>query len=179
MEQDKLSSERKKKRDKDDLKFYMWLAILAFYLIFINITFVSGLSMYPTLNDKDVLLMEKASIMFNNLQRGDIISFKENTGDKEVFFIKRIIGLPGEQVEIKDSSVYINGTKLEEIYLNKNILTELPHGLEELRIVLKEDEYFVLGDNRNNSVDSRYPLVGAVKKEDIAAKKAFKIINLG
>lgn len=134
--------------------------------------------MYSTLKDRDVVLMEKGSIMFNNLNRGDIISFKQKTsGNRMVFFIKRIIGVPGDTVEIKDGKVYVNEDLITEDYLQKDLATLTPDG-ENLRVLLDEDQYFVLGDNRNNSVDSRFEEVGIVTKEQIVSKRVITLFNL-
>lgn len=134
--------------------------------------------MYSTLKDRDVVLMEKGSIMFNNLNRGDIISFKQKTsGNRMVFFIKRIIGVPGDTVEIKDGKVYVNEDLITEDYLQKDLATLTPDG-ENLRVLLDEDQYFVLGDNRNNSVDSRFEEVGIVTKEQIVSKRVMTLFNL-
>ena len=134
--------------------------------------------MYSTLKDRDVVLMEKGSIMFNNLNRGDIISFKQKaSGNRMVFFIKRIIGVPGDTVEIKDGKVYVNEDLITEDYLQKDLATLTPDG-ENLRVLLDEDQYFVLGDNRNNSVDSRFEEVGIVTKEQIVSKRVITLFNL-
>lgn len=162
---------------RENKGFFIWALSLIMYILFFNITIVSGLSMYPTFNDKDILLMEKASVKFNKLDREDIISFKEKLGDEEVFFIKRIIGLPGETVEIKNGRVYINDILLDEEFLDDSVLTNLPDGKESLKITLKEDEYFVLGDNRDNSADSRYENIGPIHKEDIFSKKLIRLIH--
>lgn len=170
-------NENSKSQNNDNKGFFIWIAFLTIYLTFFNITFVSGSSMDPTLKDKDLLLMEKGSILFNNLNRGDIVSFKHESQDQDVFFIKRIIGIPGDTVEIKNGLVYINNQELSEEYLPKDTVTLLFED-EQLNITLKEDEYFVLGDNRNNSLDSRFKEVGIVSKDEISAKKLFRIINL-
>lgn len=133
--------------------------------------------MNPTLKDRDILVMEKASIMFNNLEQGDIIAFKHKEGSKTVFFIKRIIGVPGNTVEIKNGDVYVNEELIEEEYLPKDLETLTPDG-KDIRILLDEDQYFVLGDNRNNSLDSRFPSVGIVTKEQIISKRLCKLFNL-
>lgn len=133
--------------------------------------------MNPTLKDRDILVMEKASIMFDNLEQGDIVAFKHQEGSKTAFFIKRIIGVPGNTVEIKNGKVYVNEELIEEEYLPKDLETLTPDG-KEIRILLDEDQYFVLGDNRNNSLDSRFPNVGIVTKEQIISKRLCKLFNL-
>jgi signal peptidase I len=133
-------------------------------------TQVSGESMYPTLSDGDSLIVDKISYQFVDPARFDIIVFpfryQENT-----FYIKRIIGLPGETVQISDGKIYINGKLLKEDYGYE--LIENP-GLASSPITLGQDEYFVLGDNRNNSTDSREPSVGNVSRGDIIGRALFR-----
>lgn len=115
---------------------------------------------------------DKLSYRFQNPKRFDIIVFpyqyEENT-----YYIKRIIGLPGETVQVVDGYVYINGSRLEsDIYGNE--LMDDPMAASQ-PITLGEDEYFVLGDNRNHSQDSRDPSVGEVKKDTIMGKAWVRI----
>jgi signal peptidase I len=116
-------------------------------------TLVDGSSMSPTLEDGDVLIIDKISYRFREPQRFDIVVFrylyKENS-----YYIKRIIGLPGETVQIKDGKIYIDGQLLEEDFGNAEIKKP---GRANQPITLGKDEYFVLGDNRNISSDSRDP----------------------
>ena len=135
-------------------------------------TRVDGSSMNNTLMDKDNLIVDKISYRFSEPKRFDIIVFpyqyEENT-----YYIKRIIGLPGETVQVVDGYVYINGSRLEsDIYGNE--LMDDPMAASQ-PITLGEDEYFVLGDNRNHSQDSRDPSVGEVKKDTIMGKAWVRI----
>lgn len=151
------------------------IALALAFTSFVNITIVSGKSMYPTLHNKQILIMEKASKMFNNLDRGDIISFKAGkNGDKNIYFIKRIIGIPGDTIEIKDGQVFVNNSLQDEEYIADGILTETVDS-SELKVTLKDNEYFVLGDNRENSVDSRFEEIGIVHKNQIISTKLFSI----
>ena len=128
-------------------------------------TVVNGVSMQPTLSDGDNLIVDKLSYRFHDPDRFDIIVFPQEDGR---YFIKRIIGLPGENVRIdEDGFIYINGEKLQESY-GKEVM--LDPGLAKDGIQLGADEYFVLGDNRNNSEDSRYADIGMIKKRYIAGK---------
>ncbi len=132
-------------------------------------TEVDGSSMEPTLSNGDNLLVDKISYRFREPERFDIIVFsfkyKEDT-----YFIKRIIGLPGETVWIDEKgNIYIDGELLEESY-GKEIISADKIGIAGEPIVVGEDEYFVLGDNRNNSKDSRTTIVGNVKKKDIIGR---------
>ncbi len=132
-------------------------------------TEVDGSSMETTLSNGDNLLVDKISYRFREPERFDIIVFsfkyKEDT-----YFIKRIIGLPGETVWIDEKgNIYIDGELLEESY-GKEIISADKIGIAGEPIVVGEDEYFVLGDNRNNSKDSRTTIVGNVKKKDIIGR---------
>ena len=156
-----------------------WVFYIAFVLVltWVIITFVGqrtrvdGRSMMNTLHDGDNLIVEKLSYRFSDPKRFDIIVFPP-TGKKE-YYIKRIIGLPGETVQVVDGYVYINGSRLEsDIYGNE--LMDDPMAASQ-PITLGEDEYFVLGDNRNHSQDSRDPSVGEVKKDTIMGKAWVRI----
>lgn len=135
-------------------------------------TDVNGSSMYPTLEDGDQLIADKLSYRFKDPERFDIIIFPYQYADK-TYFIKRIIGLPGETVRIDDEgNIYINGTLLKENYGYERMEYA---GLAAEEIQLADDEYFVLGDNRNVSEDSRYPDVGCIKREDIIGRAWLRI----
>ena len=134
-------------------------------------TMVSGDSMYDTLKDNDQLLVEKLSYRFGEPQRFDIVVFLEDPVE-EKYFIKRVIGLPGETVQITDGVIYINGVELKEDYGYESIKRP---GRAALPVTLGEDEYFVLGDNRNNSTDSRKESVGNIQKEQLLGKAFFRI----
>ena len=101
-----------------------------------------------------------------------LISIILNVDDESQLFIKRVIGLPGETVQIIDGYVYINGEKLDESYGSDVMNTA---GIAQDPIVLGPDEYFVLGDNRNNSEDSRYAAVGNIKRSDITGRAWLRI----
>lgn len=135
-------------------------------------TKVVGHSMETTLSDGDQLIVDKISYRFKDPERFDIIIFpfqyEENT-----YYIKRIIGMPGETVQIdKEGNIYINGEILTEDY---GLETILDPGMAAAPITLAEDEYFVMGDNRNYSKDSRFPDVGNIKRADIIGKAWLRI----
>ena len=119
-------------------------------------TKVSGHSMETTLSDGDNLIVDKISYRFRDPERFEIIVFPFQY-EEHTYYIKRIIGLPGETVQVIDGYVYINGEMLDENY-GLEVMDD--PGIAAEPITLGEDEYFVLGDNRNHSSDSRDPSVG-------------------
>ena len=149
---------------------YILAVLLGTYLLITFVgqrTSVSGSSMEPTLSNNDQLILDKISYRFSEPKRFDIIVFpfqyKENT-----YYVKRVIGLPGETVQIDlEGNIYINGEILEEDYGKEKI--NFP-GLAVEPITLGDDEYFVMGDNRNNSSDSRDPSVGNIRRSNIIGK---------
>lgn len=137
-------------------------------------TEVDGSSMEPTLTNGDNLIVDKLSYRFRDPQRFDIIVFPYKHKEK-TYYIKRIIGLPGETVQIDEQGdIYINGEILSESY-GREIIKAENIGLAAEPIVLGEDEYFVMGDNRNNSTDSRFPQVGNIKRGDIIGRAWVRI----
>lgn len=143
------------------------------YLLLFQPHKIDGRSMEPNFHDKEFLLTDKVQykILKKNPARGEVIVFTPPTErDKE--FIKRIIGLPGETVSIKESKVLINGTELEEKYLRPGDLTAGATFLAEGQdVTVPENQFFVLGDNRPNSADSRY--FGFVPMKDIIGRAWF------
>lgn len=159
--------------------------ILAFLIttFIAQITHVGGSSMYPTLSNSDYIMVDKFSYRFSSPERFDIIVFPfvEETGENRNY-IKRVVGLPGETIQIKDGKIYVNGDFLEEDFGYEEINTG---GWAENPVEIGIDEYFVLGDNRNNSKDSRHldqegnSDVGLIKKDDITGRAWFRIYPLG
>lgn len=139
-------------------------------------TVVEGHSMENTLKDKDQLIIDKLTYRLTEPKRFDIVVFPYQY-DEDVYYIKRIIGLPGETVLIAENTIYIDGEPLIENY-GKEAMDEDTAGIAKKEIVLSEDEYFVLGDNRNNSTDSRSEDVGAIKKDTIIGRAVFRIFPL-
>ena len=171
---------------KNDKKSFVYGEILSYLLYFLGaivvtifiLTFVgqrmvvNGPSMENTLFNGESVIVDKLSYRFSDPKRFDVVvfpyKFEENTD-----FIKRVIGLPGEKVRIDWAGhIYINGEILEENYGKAVILDP---GRAEKEITLGADEYFVLGDNRNNSTDSRDPFVGNIKKSDFIGKAFARI----
>ena len=126
----------------------------------------SGQSMHPLMNDGEGALVDRASYRFHEPERYDVIVFRTAEGKEN---IKRIIGLPGETVQIAEGRVRINGEALGEHAGADRGAASVP-GLAELPIVLGEDEYFVLGDNREVSEDSRFHSVGNIRRSAIRGK---------
>ena len=138
-------------------------------------TEVSGSSMETTLSDKDQLIVDKMTYRFRDPKRYDIVVFPYQYQDN-TYYIKRIIGLPGETVQILSGMVYIDGMRLDEHYGNE--IMENPGIAEELAaydVELGEDEYFVLGDNRNNSSDSRASDVGLIHRKDLIGRAWIRV----
>ncbi|MGN0435467.1 MAG: signal peptidase I [Wujia sp.] len=157
------------------LIIYIGLVVLLCYAVirFVGCrSRVAGSSMNPTLENNDNLWVDKLSYTFGDPKRFDIIIFNYN---ETTTYVKRIIGLPGETVRIdQNGNIYINEQLLVEDYGSETIL---PNNLGRASqpVLLGEDEYFVLGDNRNNSSDSRWPDVGNVNRDDIVGKVVLRI----
>ena len=134
-------------------------------------THVSGDSMKNTLNHGDQLIVDKITYRFRDPVRYDIIVFPYHYKE-DTYYIKRIIGLPGETVQIRDGEIYIDGAILEEDYGKETMLTS---GRAADQIQLGEDEYFVLGDNRNHSEDSRFDDVGNIERSEIIGRAFIRI----
>ena len=151
---------------KDAFKYILFIVIVLLIVIYVvGLQQIVGDSMNPTFNNGDIVIIDKLTPRFNNIKRGDIISFYY---DDSKFLVKRVIGLPGESVKIKDNKIYINDKVINDYVYNTN--TE-DFTLEYDKI--PDNHYFVLGDNRSNSLDSRE--IGLIKKENIIGKKVIKI----
>ena len=133
-------------------------------------TTISGNSMQPAIENEDTVLLNRIAYSFYGPKRYSIIAFHPNGVKTSKIYVKRVIGLPGETIQIHDGKVYINGSVLEDDVSEDDILTA---GLAAGELTLGENEYFVLGDNRNNSEDSRFANVGVVKKDDIVGSVWF------
>ena len=133
---------------------------------------VIGPSMNNTLQDGQVVIVNKIAYTLGDVERYDIIAFSQ-VENENYYEIKRVIGLPGETVQIKDGFIYIDGVRLENTPYDERILTA---GIVADGIKLSKDEYFVLGDNVNNSEDSRYKNVGNISKSEILGKVVY-ILN--
>ena len=179
-EKEKIAEEECKKTKK-----FGWLKELLVYLVIIILcvtfvpkyviqsTQVDGNSMETTLHDEENLIVEKVTYHFKNPDRFDIITFYPKGRNADEYYIKRVIGLPGETIQIKGNTIYINGKVLKEHY---GLEPMVSGGIAEKPIKLGKDEFFVLGDNRNDSIDSRDgESVGVVKRKNIDGHAILRI----
>ena len=146
------------------------LTITASYFITTNVfvkTAVAGVSMEPTLMEGQVVIVNKIEYYLKSPKRNDVIVYKQSNREHSYYEIKRVIGLPGETVKIKNGTIYINDEVLKEKIKTETIENA---GLAEEGIKLDDNEYFVLGDNRNDSEDSRFASVGNVLRNEILGK---------
>ena len=153
---------------------YILVVVCATYLIVTYVgqrTKVSGDSMQATLQDGDNLIVDKISYRFRDPKRFEIIVFPYRYAE-DTYYIKRIIGLPGETVQIIDGYVYINGEQLDENY-GLEVMNSAGNAASP--ITLGEDEYFVLGDNRNRSADSRESSVGVLHRDELIGRAWVRI----
>lgn len=172
-------------REEFDMKDFMsevgkWaisilvVVILAYSIVTFGVQSVTmiGQSMDPALTNQDVVLINKRAYTFEEPKRYDIVAFKLKEDTESYFNIKRIIALPGETIQIKNGHIFINGDVLSDLPFDDLIMTE---GLAIDEITLGEDEYFLMGDNCNNSEDSRYVNIGNISIKEISGKVFFRI----
>jgi len=177
-----LSDNRKKKKLKKRIISMLFLVletvaviVLAFFLVRVAIerTVVPGTSMEPTLKAGTSIIVNRLSYFRKGPERFDVIVFEQEGEEHSYYHVKRVIGLPGETVQIINGSVYINGEQLKEA------VRDLPNvhlsGLAAEPVTLDEDEYFVLGDNRNKSEDSRFANIGNITKKQIIGEAWFTL----
>ena len=125
-------------------------------------TNVVGQAMEQTLENDDNILVNRFAYIMSKPKAGDVIVFLPNGNNKSHYYVRRVVAVPGDTVQIKDGALYVNDA-----------------GLASDPIELEKDEYFVLGDNRNNSEDSRYANIGNVKRDYIIGKAWFRFSGLG
>lgn len=152
------------------------LVMIAFGIVvamffFQMVTMQEG-SMEPTFSAEDTFFVNKVSYKIGNPKRGDVIVFKTSSDEDAALHIKRVIGLPGETIQIKEGQILIDGSTYKE---GRDLPAITNPGLADDEIKLQAGEYFVLGDNRNNSEDSRYADVGNVQKKYIVGRVWFQI----
>lgn len=154
----------------DWIKTFLLVILIGLFitLFVVQRNTVSGPSMEPTLHDKDQIIVEKISKYFS-INRGDIVTINEkNAEHPDNLLIKRIIGLPGEKIELKDGKVFVDEQVLQEDYLTQGVVTHADPIRNEQVVTLGKNEYYVLGDNRPVSKDSRR--IGTVHKNQIIGK---------
>ena len=145
------------------LRYYRLFTMLLVFLVLFAPSIGREISMEPTISSEDIMLIKRD---VGEIKRGDIVSFKAPYEDNK-YFTKRIIGLPGDFIELKDGKVYIDGELLEENYTKGETWY-----LTEDNLVVPEGRYYVLGDNREHSSDSRY--FGTIEKSDMVGKLFIK-----
>lgn len=152
----------------------IFVIVLAYLIIAYGVerTVVLGDSMNLTLKDREKVIINKMVYRYSDPERFDVVVFRQSGKEHSYYNIKRIIGLPGETVQIIDGIVFIDGTPLKE---KIEVEPMVNGGLADEEILLEENEYFVLGDNRNNSEDSRFANIGAILRTDIIGKAWIRI----
>ena len=155
------------------------LAVLFFLVIrtfVVRVASVTGPSMEPTLIQGDMVLLNRFNFLFSSPRIGDIVAFTPNEDDPSRFYIKRIVAGPGDIVDLRDSFFYVNDVRLEDVFSHDEIRTgwtlTFPFEVEEGR-------YFVLGDNRNASRDSRFADVGTVSVDAMVGRVSLRIWPMG
>ncbi len=155
----------KKNYIKEFLPYFMIILVVVLIKTFVVSPIrVNGASMDPTLNDKDIMLLDEISYRFSDIERFDIVVVKE----EDEYLIKRVIGLPGETVEYKNDKLYIDGKYVKEDFKHKETF--------DFSTTLGKDEYFIMGDNRTNSTDSR--VFGPISRDKVMGKTSLTILPI-
>ena len=157
---------------KDTFKYVVFIFLVIFVAVYVvGLQQVVGSSMAPTFNNGNILILDKVTYRFKEIKRGDVISlFYDDTK----YLIKRVIGLPGENVDFRGGDLYINDRLVEEEYLESAVTEDF--SLSTLGYSqIPDDMYFVVGDNRGDSLDSRSTEVGLISKEDIIGKVRIRL----
>ena len=171
----------RKKFDVDKFKDTVTWVIQIAAVIFIAYVSVScfgvrsnvvGQAMAETLNSGDQVLINKFIYLVSSPKSGDVIVFLPNGNEKSHYYVRRVIGVPGDTIQIKDGAVYVNGALYNE---KIDVASMEDAGIATEEIKLGKNEYFVLGDNRNNSEDSRYANIGNIKEEYIVGQAWFRL----
>ena len=166
---------KREKRGKivREIVSYIFAIIIAVLLAFVFVFFimqttrVTGDSMSPTLNDGDQIVLLKSAYLIGKPDRFDVVKFTLTKSEEEHHYIKRAVALPGETIQIKEGVLYVDGKELKGLPFDELVVSE---GMLSKEMTLGDNEYFVLGDNVNNSEDSRFANVGAIKKSEIDGK---------
>ena len=155
----------KKSYVKEFLPYFIIILVVVFVKMFVVSPIrVNGASMNPTLNDKDIMILNEISYRFSEIERFNIVVVKE----ENEYLIKRIIGLPREKIEYKDNKLYIDGKYVKEDFKHMETM--------DFSTTLGEDEYFIMGDNRTNSTDSR--IFGPISRDEIIGKTSLTILPI-
>lgn len=176
----------RKRKGKKEMPFWLWLAMLAVLVLVLRnfvlgTVYVKGSSMEPNFYHGDLVFIEKLGVRLGSPQRGDVVICRLDEQDAPPEnIIKRVIGLPGDEVDIVwngDSEdveyfLYLNGELVEEPFLGEPMMTA---GNQDYPYVVEEGAYFVMGDNRNASSDSRRVSIGAIAKEDLVGRVVFRL----
>ncbi len=178
-------TEKRRKRERKEVPFVLQLILLAL-LIFVlrsfvmGTTLVKGSSMEPNFYHGDLVFVNKLSMRIGAPERGNVVICRLHSDDMEENLIKRVIGLPGDEIalisdedcEEDEYALYLNGERVEEPFLGEPMRSR---GNIEYPFIVPENSYFVMGDNRNASSDSRKRSVGAIPKEDLVGKVVFRL----
>lgn len=154
-----------------EIAIVLMMAFVLVYFIGMR-TSVVGQSMSETLENGDQILVNRFMYKVIGPKANDVIVFLPNGNEKSHYYVKRVIGVPGDTVQIKNGRIYVNGTEFTE---KVDVASIEDAGLAADAVTLGDDKYFVLGDNRNNSEDSRYANIGNIKREYIIGKAWFVI----
>ena len=175
-----VSEAREKLRDDRTRGIVKWVFEIIVTLVFAVLVAISAFqtvtlqesAMEPTYSVSEKFFVNRALYKVSSPKRGDVIVFKTSASDSAALHIRRVIGLPGETVQVKDGKIYING----KVYEENGAYQDMTYGgLANSAITLESGEYFVLGDNRNNSEDSRFSDIGNISKKYIVGKVWFTV----
>ena len=173
----------RKKKEKKSMPFWMQLVLLVVMVVILRnvmgTVLVKGASMEPNFNHGDFVFVNKLSTSIGSPDYGDVVICKLDEGSTFENIIKRVIGLPGDEINIvenpqndREYDLYINGEYIEEDFLGEPMMTD---GNIEYPFEVPENSYFVMGDNRNESLDSRRESVGAIHKDDLMGKVVLRL----
>jgi len=154
------------------------LAVILFFglrMFLFRVAHVSGFSMAPTLSDGDRVILNRAAVVFGTPRAGDIVAFPYPNNPSE-YYIKRVIGVPGDIVDLINGSFYVNGEPLRDAFSYDEIWST---GNVVFPVTVEEGRVFVLGDNRNSSKDSRYTTVGTISNSDILGRVLVRVWPIG